>query len=345
MDVAVALPPILAVILGAGGARLGRALRPSLAVRLLPVAAVLVAAGSGFSLTVVAAFLLARVREIASLGHWSPAALPRPADLPWPAGIPVAVAVALLLVAAIVHVARAGHRLWIADGVCRRLAPTLGDGRTVVVDDDEPDAYAVAGLTGRVVVSTGMLAALDEPQRRVLLAHEAAHLAHRHHLWIQLAEIAAVANPLLRTLPGVVRHAAERWADEDAAAQVGDRRVAARAIARAALARTAARHPDRVHAGAVHPRALASTGGEVTHRVRALLDPPALRWSPLLTAAVAALIAAALTAVIVTEHATEETFEHAQADRAAAATFDRQAVLVRHSTSGTPPLPLLLLYK
>ena len=73
------------------------------------------------------------------------------------------------------------------------------------------------GIRGRIVVTTAMFAALTAAERDVLLAHEAAHLNHRHHLWIQFVELAAVANPLLRRLPPVVRHAAERWADEDAA--------------------------------------------------------------------------------------------------------------------------------
>lgn len=85
------------------------------------------------------------------------------------------------------------------------------------------------GIRGRIVVTTAMFAALTAAERDVLLAHEAAHLNHLHHLWIQFVELAAVANPLLRRLPPVVRYAAERWADEDAAQAVGDRRLTAHA--------------------------------------------------------------------------------------------------------------------
>src|SRR5262249_649712 len=43
------------------------------------------------------------------------------------------------------------------------------------------------------------------------------------------------ANPLLRPTAASVARATERWADEDAAASVGDRRATARALARAPL--------------------------------------------------------------------------------------------------------------
>ncbi|WP_405072198.1 hypothetical protein OG558_22650 [Kribbella sp. NBC_01510] len=103
-----------------------------------------------------------------------------------------------------------------------------------------------------------MLAALDGDERRVLLAHEAAHLNHRHHLYVHLverepspdrsialSELAAAVNPLLAAVPSVVRTSVERWADEDAAVAVGDREITARAVAKAGLATaTATRRPS-----------------------------------------------------------------------------------------------------
>ena len=58
-----------------------------------------------------------------------------------------------------------------------------------------------------------------------MFAHEQAHLRRRHHLYLLLTNIAAVANPLLWRLPDAVTEATERWADEDAAVEVGDREV------------------------------------------------------------------------------------------------------------------------
>jgi Zn-dependent protease with chaperone function len=114
------------------------------------------------------------------------------------------------------------------------------------VPDDIPGAYALPGFTGRIVVSTAMLHALPADERAVLLAHEAAHLTHRHHAYLLTAELAAAANPLVRPSLGAVRRAVERWADEAAAAEVGDRDLAARALARAGLARG-------VHAAGARP--------------------------------------------------------------------------------------------
>jgi beta-lactamase regulating signal transducer with metallopeptidase domain len=142
----------------------------------------------------------------------------------------------------------------------------------VVVDALEPVACAVAGAGGRIVVSTAMLRALASDDRRVLLAHEGAHLHHRHHLYVAISDIAAAANPLLRPIARAVRRGVERWADEVAAAEVGDRRVAARSVANAALVR--ARFGGAGPLPAATPGALGLDDGEVPARMRALLAPP-----------------------------------------------------------------------
>ncbi|MGW7378006.1 SpoIIE family protein phosphatase [Streptomyces sp. NPDC054794] len=51
----------------------------------------------------------------------------------------------------------------------------------VELADEQPDAYALLGRPGRIVVTSGMLRALPAEERAVLLAHEQAHLAHGHH--------------------------------------------------------------------------------------------------------------------------------------------------------------------
>ncbi|MEU8778094.1 M56 family metallopeptidase [Streptomyces sp. NPDC048606] len=146
-----------------------------------------------------------------------------------------------------------------------------------VLPDDAGYAYAVPGRRGRIVVSTGMLAALDGRERRALFAHERAHLAARHHRFLLVVRLAARANPFLRPLCTSVAYTTERWADEDAAAVTGSRRGVARAVAKAALVRGSA------PAGAFAHFAVA---GPVPRRVAALLAPaPAvLRWPPVFTA-------------------------------------------------------------
>ena len=304
----VALGAALALSLTLGWAprRLADAMRPATAVRTLVLAGLAAALTTGFALTDVALTAIAHDGEVAELGHWAPAALPS-SGMPWQAGPPVAVAVLALLAAAVVHTLRAGHQLWLADAWCRRLGPD--DGRPVVLDDTEPRAFAVAGLRGRVVVTTAMVAALSAAERAALLAHERAHLRHRHHVWIQLAEVSAVANPVLRRVPAVVRLMAERWADEDAALRTGDRLTTAEAIGHAALARTGPRRPTSA--------ALPATGGDVPHRVQALLRAPRHRWSAPAATLVSLLAVAVLVLTGATARSTEQVLEAAQSALAA----------------------------
>ncbi|MGW3264719.1 M48 family metalloprotease [Streptomyces sp. NPDC001056] len=144
--------------------------------------------------------------------------------------------------------------------------PAAGD--LCVVDSPRPDAYALPGRPHRIVVTTAMLRSLDGPEREVLFAHERAHNEGGHHYFLAAAELAAHCHPALRPVRTTIRLAAERAADEAAAAHVGDRRLTARAIARAALAghASATQRPDF---------AAAATTGPVPQRVRALLDAPA----------------------------------------------------------------------
>ncbi|EST30406.1 hypothetical protein N566_21435, partial [Streptomycetaceae bacterium MP113-05] len=104
-----------------------------------------------------------------------------------------------------------------------------------VLPDGCAYAYALPagwGRRGRIVVSTAMLEHLEPGERRVLVAHERAHLAGSHHRLLLLAQVAAQANPLLRPLRDAVHYHAERWADEEAAGVVGDRWTTARTVAR-----------------------------------------------------------------------------------------------------------------
>ncbi|MGW0770529.1 M48 family metalloprotease [Streptomyces sp. NPDC002676] len=143
--------------------------------------------------------------------------------------------------------------------------PAAGD--LCVVDSPRPDAYALPGRPHRIVVTTAMLRSLDGPEREALFAHERAHNEGGHHYFLAAAELAAHCHPALRPVRDTVRLAAERAADEAAAALVGDRRLAARAIARAALAGQSSRsaRPDF---------AAAATTGPVPQRVQALLAAP-----------------------------------------------------------------------
>lgn len=145
-----------------------------------------------------------------------------------------------------------------------------------IIDMVEPVAFAQTGRHGGVVISTGMLAVLDPVERRALLAHEHAHIRHRHDRYLLLGQLAAGLPPLT-PLATRQRHFLERWADEEAARTVGDREVVARAVARAALA---SHHRPVL--------ALSALGANVPARVEALLRPPVASGQATVWAAVAA---------------------------------------------------------
>ncbi|GEC02414.1 membrane protein [Streptomyces spinoverrucosus] len=189
-----------------------------------------------------------------------------------------------------------GRTLWRHARVRRRAHRALAAlpaTEVAVLPDDAPYAYALPGrgTRDRIVVTTALLHGLQPAERRALFAHERAHLAARHHRFLLVAQLAARANPFLRPLRTAVSYTTERWADEEAARAVGDRRTVARAIGKAALVAQGA--PVPTLAGFAAP-------GPVPRRVAALLGPaPATRtWPSVFTGVgVAAWTAAAGTAV------------------------------------------------
>jgi Zn-dependent protease with chaperone function len=301
-------PLIASVALGLAGPRLGRALPPAAAVRLLTTAALVSALATGFALAVAAFGAIARVPFVSSTGHWSVTALDAGQHVPAVAGALAGSAVIALAITAARRALRSGRELVTAALICRDLADAAGG--LVVIHDEHPDAYALPGIRGRVVISTAMLHALSGDERRVLLAHEAAHLSRGHHIYIQLAELAAAANPLLRPVARAVSAAVEREADEIAATEVGDRRIAARALARAGLARASASVRRPALAGA-----LGATDGNVVARARALLAPPP-RHRRILAACLTTVILVTSAVSVVTAKRTEWRFETAEASYA-----------------------------
>jgi beta-lactamase regulating signal transducer with metallopeptidase domain len=148
----------------------------------------------------------------------------------------VGVLAALALVVGLVRMVRV---LRVRRSTARELARLCGScapGELAVVPVAAPHAFAVPGRPGRVLITQGLLELLDGKERRVVLAHERAHLAGRHHGLRAVAEAAAAVNPLLVPLREALAYLVERNADEHAASVTGSREVAARALARAALA-------------------------------------------------------------------------------------------------------------
>lgn len=159
------------------------------------------------------------------------------------AGLPVSPGIgwvaAIALGASLVCSMRTGRRNAMA---CRRLRvePWLGrhrldDGVEIVtVPSADRLAYAVPGRPDQVIVSDGLLGALDSDEAEAVLRHERAHLRHGHHDALVLArDIESWLGwfPPMRESVGALRLGVERWADEDA----GSGSEAARPAVRRAL--------------------------------------------------------------------------------------------------------------
>ena len=249
----VALPATGCVILAVAIGWRPLDVHPARAAKLLATVAALSVAGIAASLT---ATSVAFVREGAS----------HEASHPWPfttlaahrpvsrtVGVMCLVLGALLLASA----ANAARRVWVERRGARAMSSDLNRSTALL-------AMAVPGRRGGVVLSRGLRASLSREELRVVICHERSHLRHRHHRLLALSMICTAALPPLRRLDRNLRFAVERWADEEAATAVGDRRTVARTIARVALPRTASSSIP----------ALSDTG--VAARVEALLaEPPA----------------------------------------------------------------------
>ncbi|MFE2247580.1 M56 family metallopeptidase [Streptomyces lavendulae] len=221
----------------------------------------------------------------------------------WPAVVPTAGVAGVALAVQLALVARRWrkHRS-LLKRAWRSTDEGVHDGDVLVVPGGEVDAFALPGhrrRPGRVVVTSGMVGALKPAEREVLLAHERAHLAGRHHLLAAVVDLSARVHPAVASLRKLLEFYLERWADESAAIAVGNRKAVAEAIARAALARAA----QRRRPGTGYP-VLSATTGPVPQRVEALLLPRptapqggarrAAAWGLMLTAALSMVAAVAV---------------------------------------------------
>jgi Zn-dependent protease with chaperone function len=298
MHLSVYLPLLLTATFGQMAPTLARRLPPVAGTWLLSTGGLLAAAGSAAALALLGFTLVGQTPLLAARGHWSDQTLRHHDPIPAPVA---ATALAVLVVLA-VRFSLAGARRVTALREAHRLAAALPApaGDLAVLDDPDPQAYAVPGHPGRIVVSTGLLRRLDATQRRALLAHERAHLAGRHHLHHTAAHLAA-ANPLLHRLPAAVTLSCERWADETAAATCR-RDTVADALTRAATSRP-------MPASAV---VLAAAVTDLADRIGALRTP-AVRLTWWRIALLIGLLAATAATLAEAMHDTERLFELAQA--------------------------------
>ncbi|GAA2697870.1 M48 family metalloprotease [Actinoplanes palleronii] len=258
MTFAVYLPLLLALPLTVTARRIAARGTPGSAAWALTVAAVIAAACSTWSLILLALTMLDDLPPLSALDDHPTLELPEPVPGP------IALVAGLLLLAGGARLLT-DVRLRLATYRDLRAISEPGE-RFVVADLATPMAVAVPGTArrpGHLLVTTGILRLLDADERRVLFAHERAHLDRHHHRLVAAAAAAAALNPLLIPVRETVAYLVERWADEDAAADVGDRALTAKAVARAALAT----------AGTPPLTALGIGGGAAVQRVRALTAP------------------------------------------------------------------------
>jgi Zn-dependent protease with chaperone function len=280
MTYLVYLPLLLPALVTLVARHAGDRMRPRVGVLTLTGAAAGAAAASVWALVLL---VLTLFDDLPSM-----VARARQQVLPEPVPDWVAVTAAALLLLAVVRLVRDVRLRREAVRMLRSADPAADD--VVMADDDEPLAVAIPGRPGRILMTTGMARLLGPAERSAVLAHERAHLAHRHHLLLAAAGAAAAVNPLLRPVRETVAYLAERWADEEAAVVVGDRGLVAQAVARAALAM-----PSRAPKAA-----LGVHGGVVVRRVRALQSPPPPLSRKILAAAAVVVVAGVTAAAVST---------------------------------------------
>jgi Zn-dependent protease with chaperone function len=281
--------------------RLAGRVHPATAVHLIVPAAVAFAAAGLYILGANTLTWAAEHPDVAELGDWSTSQLRLNDPVPHViAGLSASLLLASSASIVVVAVRRARALAEIRRAV-RACGTTEG---VVLLDDARPDAFATPGRHGRIVVTSGLMDVLGPAERTALIAHERSHLRHRHAWWILTVDIAVAANPLLRRAARASTHAVERWADEDAAIDVADRRLVARTIARASLLR-------KRGAEFATTVALSATGGDTPARVRALLGERPRR-SSFAAAVLVLMVVAAGVAVLGMERSADAVFDAAQ---------------------------------
>jgi Zn-dependent protease with chaperone function len=147
-----------------------------------------------------------------------------------------------------------------------------------ILDVQQPLAYCLPGVRGRVVVSEGALSALADDEVTAILTHERAHLRARHDLVLEAFIAVYVAFPRFvrsRSALDAVRLLIELLADDAAVRAAGPT-----PLARALVACAAGRAPKG---------ALAAGGPTTVIRVRRLAGRP--NSAPLAAAAYLSAVA------------------------------------------------------
>lgn len=196
-----------------------------------------------------------------------------------------AVLVAVRLAATLRRIHRNTHEHARMARLAGRHSPDLD---AVVLEVDHPAAYSVAGKPHTVVVSRGVLTALEDHHLDAVLSHERAHLDGRHHLLLTLTRGLATVLPridLFTVGASEVARLLEMLAD-DAAAAIHGRATVLQALLTLASLPT----PPATAEAALLPR---------VRRLSIPANPPRLHTKVAATAAAITAIAIPLAAVVV----------------------------------------------
>lgn len=244
------LPLVAALALAAAVTMIHRRLPPVLAARTVTVTIVVVAAAAVPTLWILSLGYLAHVPWFGSGLEWCAKTFGVHQRIPAWVGLP---AVATAMTGAL-----RTAKLWRTHRRLRIDRP----GAIEIAGHPHAFAFTLPGRGGRVVLSSGLVDLLDDDEQAVVLDHENAHARHRHDRYLLVAQCAAATIPMLRPLTSRLQFSLERWADEAAVGQCGDRRFVARTLGKVAL-----------HSNAPI-EALGFAGLGVPARVAALLSPP-----------------------------------------------------------------------
>ena len=311
MHLLICLPLIVPFLAAACARPVADRLPPATATWLLTLSAVMLAGASCAVLGLLVIAAAIRLPVIAAAGRLSLTVVERTDPASLPLGLFAGGLLTLAAGAAVIATWRRTSAIIRAHREARQLS---GAGPVVIIEDDRADAYAAPGWPGRIVITSGMLAALNGSECDVVLAHERAHASGCHSPFTAAVRLSAAATPLLRPVATAVGYSVERWADERAARAVGNRKLVARTVAKAALAASAAPSGSRpaVALAAVPGRLPDRTSGAVPRRVGALLLPPPRR-SLILPVVAAALLLLSAAAVVDAAGSLHATIEFAQA--------------------------------
>lgn len=171
----------------------------------------------------------------------------------------LATVVAWMVVAEHARVVRARRTLRQAPASGRLAHAGCAGKPLVLVPDSRPAAWCCPGRHGAIYVTEGAASALPVAAFDALVAHEAAHLDHRHHRYIFGAEVAgrlAVRVGLLRAMNAQVRLLVEMEADDVAVSTHGRKAVMQALLVASTLGRSTSvpRAGILAMAGSVGPR-------------------------------------------------------------------------------------------